>query len=263
MLKKLMKYELKATARTFLPLFAVLILFSVINKLFFLINPNDFTIPQGLSMTVYFITLVGIGVATLLITVQRFYKNLLGDEGYLMFTLPVEPWQLVLSKLLISGFWCIASAVAALISIFVMMLGMNDLKLLAEAIAGAANNMRMALGTSPVPVFIELALLGLLAVASWILVVYLSVALGHQVHKNKLLASFGAFLVVTTIVQAVTSFVLWLLVQGDVFSKVLHHLSNAQIMHLGLCSVIAAELVLGGICFALTEKLLRSRLNLE
>ena len=35
----------------------------------------------------------------------RFYKNLYTDEGYLMHTLPVKPWMLIVSKLTIGTIW--------------------------------------------------------------------------------------------------------------------------------------------------------------
>ena len=45
--------------------------------------------------------------------VYRFYKNLMTDEGYLMFTLPVSRSQLIWSKLIVSMAWGILSAVLA------------------------------------------------------------------------------------------------------------------------------------------------------
>ena len=41
-------------------------------------------------------------VVTAVILIQRFYKNLLGSEGYLMFTLPVTVTQHLLSKTIIA-----------------------------------------------------------------------------------------------------------------------------------------------------------------
>ena len=47
---------------------------------------------------------MALGAYTCVVTIQRFYKGLLGQEGYLMFTLPVKNWQLVFSKALVSFF---------------------------------------------------------------------------------------------------------------------------------------------------------------
>ena len=40
---------------------------------------------------------------------QRFYKNLLSGEGYLMHTLPVRPWQHIASKLIAAVVWTVLS----------------------------------------------------------------------------------------------------------------------------------------------------------
>lgn len=266
MLGKLLKYEIKATSRTFLPLFGVLLLFTLINKLFFIINPSHFSLPQGISMTVYVVTLVGIIVVTLLITIQRFYKNLLGDEGYLMFTLPVKPWQLITSKLAVSGMWNIVSTAVAILSVLVMVLGSADLRAFPRAWAEMMQNMRLAMGMSPALFFFELALLILGGLAMGIMVIYLSIALGHQLNSKKLLGSFGAFLLTTTVIQSVTTFVVWLLsklLSGHGFGEWLGSLSFAAGTQLGMWTGIVYEVIVTAVCFALTNWLLKKRLNLE
>ena len=102
MLGKLLKYEIKATARWFLPIYIIIFLFAFINRL---INPfqkvgdtytatveglNFLNFMRGISIFVYFALIVAVIAMTFIIIIQRFYKNLLGDEGYIMFTLPVK-----------------------------------------------------------------------------------------------------------------------------------------------------------------------------
>ena len=53
---------------------------------------------SGVAMLVYVAILIALFVIALIFIIQRFYLGLLGDEGYLMFTLPVRPWQLIASK---------------------------------------------------------------------------------------------------------------------------------------------------------------------
>ena len=68
------------------------------------IGINIKTILSVISMVGYVVLIISISAITLIIMVQRFYKNLLGDEGYLMFTLPVKTWQNVLNKLIFAVF---------------------------------------------------------------------------------------------------------------------------------------------------------------
>ncbi|MFR5640554.1 MAG: hypothetical protein ACLUDF_05780 [Butyricicoccus sp.] len=96
---KLLKYEWKACARTCLPLYGVLILMSLISRMLYVIPKNaslDFMLPAIGSM-LYMGVMMAAFVVTAVILIQRFYKNLLGSEGYLMFTLPVTVTQHLLS----------------------------------------------------------------------------------------------------------------------------------------------------------------------
>ena len=101
---KLLKYEWKACARTCLPLYGVLILMSLISRILYVIPKNaslDFMLPAIGSM-LYMGVMMAAFVVTAVILIQRFYKNLLGSEGYLMFTLPVTVSQHLFSKTIIA-----------------------------------------------------------------------------------------------------------------------------------------------------------------
>ncbi|NMA55206.1 MAG: hypothetical protein GX952_04665, partial [Firmicutes bacterium] len=102
MLRKLLKYEIKATARVFLPLYLILFTMAIVNKLISLIFPLGIETPKVVGMAIYSAILVGMFVATFVMILQRFYKNLLANEGYLMFTLPTVSWKLICSKLLVA-----------------------------------------------------------------------------------------------------------------------------------------------------------------
>ena len=57
---------------------------------------------SGLIYTLLIMTLM---IVTVVMILQRFYKNLLKGEGYLMHTLPVPTWMLVASKTISSLIW--------------------------------------------------------------------------------------------------------------------------------------------------------------
>ena len=129
---KLLKYEWKACARTCLPLYGVLILMSLISRILYIIPKNaslDFMLPAIGSM-LYMGVMMAAFVVTAVILIQRFYKNLLGSEGYLMFTLPVTVSQHLLSKTIIAVVMIGLSGLSALISIFIfadrMILSMDE-----------------------------------------------------------------------------------------------------------------------------------------
>ena len=121
MFVKLLKYEWSAMIRKMLPVYAATLVIALINGLLWggagqgiekLLPETIYTLLQVLMIFLYFAVLVGLCVVTFLFLVERFYKGLLKEEGYLMFTLPVRAWQLVLSK-------AIVAFLVSLLSVFI------------------------------------------------------------------------------------------------------------------------------------------------
>ena len=81
MLGNLLKYELKATSRVFIPLYIAILVVSIVNGLS--LNLEILNI-QGLATIVLMCLFISLFVITIVVTIQRFNKNLLKDEGYLM-----------------------------------------------------------------------------------------------------------------------------------------------------------------------------------
>ena len=127
MLGKLLKYELKASSRTLLPLYAGILILSLVCGLFLATQANNFMASNkmniffGILYLLLFALLVAMGVLTVVSIVQRFYKNLLGDEGFLMFTLPVSSITLLSSKLLAAMIWTLASSIVGVLSFILTM----------------------------------------------------------------------------------------------------------------------------------------------
>lgn len=124
MLKQLLKYEFKATKGLYGALYLALIVLSValgVSSRSELFVPNEGV--QKLLVVlviVYGATILAIAVLCFVNTVQRFYQNLLGREGYLMHTLPVTESQLILSKLITSMVWVLYSFLVGIVSVTVM-----------------------------------------------------------------------------------------------------------------------------------------------
>ena len=106
MLSKLIRYEWKAVARVCIPMYGGLILAAMLTH-FLLGNLERFSstlydiITMAMS-TLCFGLFMAAFVLTLIIQIQRFSKNLLGDEGYLMFTLPASVSQHITAKLVVA-----------------------------------------------------------------------------------------------------------------------------------------------------------------
>lgn len=134
MLKQLLKYEFKATKSLYFGLYLALALLSVVLGVTFrqehaLAHSTSFQNLEVILMIVYVSVILAIAVLCFVSTVQRFYKNLLGREGYLMHTLPVTETQLILSKLITSMVWVLCSGLVGIVCITVMVaVGVFDLE---------------------------------------------------------------------------------------------------------------------------------------
>ena len=118
MLSKLLKYELRASGRILLPVYALLLASAGCCSLFYKLAADHpyrtgaASVLMGLLNVAFWIFVVATGAITALLMIYRFYKNYMTDEGYLMFTLPVNRHQLIWSKLLSALLYTAASAVA-------------------------------------------------------------------------------------------------------------------------------------------------------
>ncbi len=189
MLGKLIKYELKACARTFLPLYCSIIFMSLIVG--FSMNTEVFQI-QGIAMIVLFGLFVALVVLTIMITIQRFRKNLLDDEGYLMFTLPVSSRELVLSKYIVSLLYAILSGAVSVLSFTIMGLIISKISIL-ELMSVLSEVLSQI---SPISSMILATLLFMIVSYSiFILTLYLSVSMGQLpiFNKHRNLVAFISF----------------------------------------------------------------------
>ena len=121
MLRKLIKYEFRATARVMLPLYLVTIVLALLTRgasLWLELATADMTMGEsilgflaGLVAVAFVLALLATFIVAVVLAVFRFRKNLLTDEGYVMFTLPVSPHSLVCSKLIVSTVWFLGAVV--------------------------------------------------------------------------------------------------------------------------------------------------------
>ena len=125
MLGKLLKYEIRAMGRIMLPLYLVMIfaagLFAVNMRLG--LSGTAKTVVEKFALItgfLFFAAILAVMVVMTLMVVQRFYRNLLGTEGYLMFTLPVTTLQHIVCKALTSLLWIVIGIGAGVLSGFLM-----------------------------------------------------------------------------------------------------------------------------------------------
>lgn len=267
MLGKLIKYEFRATAIYFLPIYVVLVLVSGLRYVVSLISQrfsNGFSAFSGFSLSaIYLLLALGLAITTFIVIIIRFYKNLLGTEGYLMFTLPVSVEQNILAKLIPSVVWFMGSCVLGMLTIAPAMgLRFND------------NPFTMFTGIrlGDVPQILLAVLMVIGSLAGTFLFYYLCMCIGQMFNSHRFLVSAGAYIVIQTVLQILGIAFIWICAsrfssQAFVawFSNAFAFLNKIPEGSLIYLLLIAANILSYGIAAALffiDSAILRKRLNL-
>jgi hypothetical protein len=218
---------------------------------------------MAVSMVVFVTLMIGLVVMTLFVLIQRFHKNLLGDEGYLMFTLPVKSWMHILSKLIISMLWTISSSIVAFCSILFISSNRVSFPELFNRLSIAFNQIQQQFGAATYLVSFEVIVLGLLTLASTILTIYAAIALGHLFNKHKLLASFGMYIVLKIISQTIMSLSAAIFFNQAIFQPETTFIPSVTLVNgILLLSILYSGAFTAGYFF-LTNYILKRKLNLE
>ena len=261
MLGKLMKYDLKSMFKVFVPLWLALLAVSVINR--FTTNFSGrggmiSTLPTVIFMILYVGLIIAVMVVAIALIIMRFYHGLLKDEGYLMFTLPVKPWQLVTSKCLTATIVSILSFIAAILSVcFIAM----DGAAIKEIVRGIQQMAQYLTGD-----MVLTCVLGILSIIAAVIAsvthIYASLAIGHLAHSHRIGWAVVAYIGINMLFSAL----------GVMFGSMADHYHwqfefNIQngvvavnLILLGLLILCIIQIV---IFFVVTERILSKKLNLE
>lgn len=268
MLGKLLKYELKATSRVFVPLYIAILVVSIVNGLS--LNLEILNI-QGLATIVLMCLFISLFVITIVVTIQRFNKNLLKDEGYLMFTLPVSSKHLVLSKYLTSLIWTFLSFVVAFLSFTIIFMiptykyfdfsyFINEFNLL-------FSNM---LNLNILGQFIKIILLMIISYTIFIFNVYLALSVGQLPIFNRFrnVSSFIGFLVINLLISYAQNIVSLFVNDASVNIEAIDNINYAinsvtSIVSKGLNIAIVINIIIILVLFFATTYILDKKLNLE
>lgn len=272
MLGKLMKYEVKATARIIIPLYIALLAFAIINKIFIGSGLADTldgfgSIPFILSIFGYGCTMAAVFIVTFFVIIQRFYKNLLGDEGYLMNTLPVSTITNLTSKLSIAGFWNIISGFVAIFSILIMTFDPVAFSNFFTEMVDAFSKAYSEIGMQLYLIIFEIIILMLVALLRSLSMIYASIAIGHLFSKHRILSAFGAFIALSFISGAIsTAITIAFSIAGKSLENVNVHIDNASkllAVHGFIIGITVFNLLFFLAYFIITNYILKNKLNLE
>lgn len=217
MFGKLLKHELGATGRTLAPIYGAVLILAGLTSLLARVGRMGLTRPLvmpagsaagvGSDLLYFFVSILSILLvlclfATVIITfvlhITRFYR-MLGDEGYLAFTLPVTAGQQLGAKLLSAQLWTLG---AELVTV-----GCAAMLFWGSRIPRAPDGSHEVVGFGDLGFARSALVLGalflmlLLGMAGVYLMMYLSCAVGSQWPQNRMMASVIAFVILGTALQ--------------------------------------------------------------
>lgn len=267
MLGKLMKHELRATARIMLPLYVLLLVSAALFALTMFLAENyeilALSVFLGIISTVFAVTMIGAGVCTVALTVYRFYKNLMTDEGYLMFTLPATVDQLLWAKLLCALIWSACTTAAELVA---GLIASSNFFLRDELsfFFGAWDELDVFSTGQWISFGVQTVAALILSVFCSYLLFYAAIALGHSFANHKVLLSVVFYFAFTFGLQTIGSFasVFGIVYLDSATPAFFEDANAAAIAQAVLLGALILSALLSAIFYVLTRQLLKRRLNL-
>lgn len=278
MLGKLIKQELRATSRVMLPLIAAVLVLAILSGISVVLLDREqdlgfMTVVFVLTLIAFTVCVFAVCVAALVVMIERFYKNLLGSEGYLMFTLPVSVDALVWAKLIVSFIWFAVTAVAVLLAMMLMVVVSANFAFTCEDAAivrSAVHEMFARIGAGNV-IGVTLETLAALFITSvtTCLHFYFAMAIGQSFANHKGAWSVVFYFIISIGVSVLSGTVLGalngsgLLDRFEITVNDLLTLSGGfAAVHAVLIGNVILSAVLAAILYFPTTALLKKRLNL-
>ena len=275
MLRKLLKYEFKATARIFPLMYAALLIVATINALLLPFSDNALSnlldavptlrdIIYSLSSLTYTIALVAVTVLTAVVIVVRFYR-MLGDEGYLWFTLPVNADQQLIAKLICALVWWLATALAVTISVLILALP----ELITDDFISLRDFIQILFGYPGVTLswFATLTFYLISACIYSPLIFFMAMSIGPNLTKSRLGGSVLAYVIIYIALQVV-GVIRLLFLTGPILSFADNMTTSADyydisgILQIFLNSYSVINLLLAVGFYFITRYFLKNKLNL-
>lgn len=280
MLRKLIKHEFLATRRLLIPVNLTVIAITIIGCIILStrIFQHENSMPLAVFLILFYVlSLMVLSFVSSIYLLVRFYKNLFTAEGYLMFTLPVTPVQLLNSKLITGYLWSFINILIIMASIFALSFtggfystgsarGIEEFFSL--SINGSPHEVisfQNVFGRSASELLILCILTVLIRCFFSLTMGYISIALGQLIEKYKLVCSIAfyiAFYVGTQIIASVIMIISNInIISGNIATD--PWALSRSIYGPLLPTTCIMNLVLGVLFYVITILVMRKKINLD
>lgn len=252
MLGKLIKHELRAMLNKFSLVAIIFLIVSVIVRIMTLFEDAmegsiSFMMSFIFITSVFVIGLAGLNFFALFSSVTRFQKNLFGDEGYLMHTLPVPSYYHIITKFVAGLITWIVSVIISMISVVIAFFGVSEI----TGIVKVISEFFSFIAKYPLQSFMAF-ILTTSSYCALIFLCYLCVCVTNFIPKGKgavnALMIIGAIIVNNIIMSIITEF----LANSEIGSEI-----TASLIYTAYFAVVSV------IFFFITNRIISRNLNLE
>ena len=275
MLSKLIKHELRASRRIMLPFLGAVLALSVLagistTAMEHQVDYSWLNVVYGLIIFAFVMGVMAVCVVAVVVMIQRFYKNLLGDEGYVSFTLPATVDEHIFAKLISSFIWFFATAVVVVLSTFIMTATSLSAAFTEEGVVsinGMLNEVHfweMFTGWDIAGYVLEGIVLLFVYSGSVCLHFYAAMAIGHSFNDHKGLLSVVSFFVLSAAMTMLAVVSASITGNSGLFDLVgnIDTLDISAVTHVVMLIFIAVELVKAALYYLPTTLCLKKWLNL-
>ena len=270
MLGKLFKYEGLAAARILLPLYGAIVLLTGMTIGFFHILPKNagITLPTALfiiTTALFVLGLIEVCIVTFCLSLVRFYKNLLSDEGYLTHTLPVSTGSKLFVHIAVSVFWMTVSILLVCVLLFLFFFSIDPEQTI-RFVSQIIQDLQAEMNPSKAIAMLEMIPLYLLSVVTLFLQFFTALAVGAGIGsgKHKILNAVLVYLVIYVVRNIVGTMILLIppltFTMTDTGFGV--YISEFAAANLVLGAVMIYELVFCAVYYCLIYFSMKKHLNL-
>lgn len=259
MVGKLMKYELKALYRVLLWFILAVVLLSGVTRIILeaaLLGEGaeegwnvGYFLSSFFSTSLWYLAVFALSVAGMIVCVVRYFRSLFTGEGYMTFSLPVTPTQLLLAKFFSALIVTLTCYAAIALSFFIAM-PMDRVQQFWSDLSGALPQIFDALAAEPLFAF-ELVLLAIVCIPTSFLYLFLIAGIGQLFTKGRVIITIALYYGSSTALSTAFSMLLFPMIEFGAHSG---HL----LMWLFIIGILAFDVA----AFFVTRYLLSRKVNL-
>ena len=262
MLGKLIKYDLKSSAKLFILLHAAFLLVCGAGRLFYM-DRLDFHAPaETLVAPISIISALGIflvsaiTLCTSLLIMFRFYRNLFSREGYLSWTLPVSGIEHLWAKIISGYLLSVIDVMVIFAGILILVTGRNVTEAYRLIAPEMTEVLGMSLGTFALYIFIS----SLIGCISTVLMIYFSICVGQLFPGHRVLCAIAVYFITSFVVQIITFVIMTVFGLFDFYSTGTRAVAD-DILNMLIPNTVFA-LILAVIQYAAAHYIMKKKINL-